>query len=114
MADHIRIRKLEGVWTVRSGGAVLAETREALELAEGDYPPVVYFPRKDVAMALLDRTAKLTHCPWKGEASHYSIVNRSSVAENAVWSYEDPFDAVAAIRDHLAFYPAAGVTVEHA
>lgn len=68
MADHIRIRKTSGKWTVRSGGAVLGETTNALELSEGDLPPVIYFPREDIAMAMLDPTDKTTHCPHKGDA----------------------------------------------
>ncbi|QBF31263.1 DUF427 domain-containing protein [Thalassococcus sp. S3] len=112
MADHIRIRKAPGKWTVRSGGAVLGESVNALELSEGDYPPVIYFPRADIAMAMLDRTDKTTHCPHKGDASYFSIVNRSSVFENAVWTYEAPFEAVAEIKDHLAFYVGDDVKVE--
>lgn len=112
MADHIRIRKAPGKWSVRSGGAVLGESSKALELTEGDYAPVIYFPREDIAMAMLERTAKSTHCPHKGDASYFSIVNRSSTLENAVWSYETPFDAVAAIKNHLAFYTGEHVTVE--
>lgn len=112
MSDKIRIRKADGVWTVRSGGAVLGETRNALELSEGDLAPVIYFPREDIAMAMLDRTDKSTHCPHKGDASYYSIVNKSSVSENAVWSYEDPLDAVAAIKGHLAFYIRDDIAVE--
>lgn len=112
MADQIRIRKAPGKWSVRSGGAVLGESNNALELSEGDYPPVIYFPRADIAMAFLDRSAKTTHCPHKGDASYFSIVNRSATLENAVWSYENPFPAVAAIKDHLAFYTGEHVTVE--
>lgn len=112
MADHIKIRKADGVWTVRSGGAVLGESSNALELVEGDYDPVIYFPRSDIAMAFLDRTDKVTQCPHKGEASYYSIVNKSSTVENGVWTYESPLDDVAAIKDHLAFFQRDGVTVE--
>jgi uncharacterized protein (DUF427 family) len=112
MTDHIKIRKADGVWTVRSGGAVLGESRNALELSEGDRAPVIYFPRGDIAMAMLDRTDKVTHCPHKGDANHFTIVNRSNVVENAVWTYENPIDAVEAIRDHLAFYTSDHVTVE--
>lgn len=112
MADHIRIRRAPGTWVIRSGGAVLGESSNALELSEGDYPPVIYFPRGDVAMAFLDRTDKVTHCPHKGDASHFSIVNKSSVVENAVWSYESPLEPVAAIRDHLAFYAGETIKVE--
>ncbi|TDK43203.1 DUF427 domain-containing protein [Antarcticimicrobium luteum] len=112
MAVKIRIRKVPGLWTVRSGGAVLGETSNALELSEGDLPPVIYFPREDIAMAFLDRTDKVTHCPHKGDANYYSIVNKSSVAENAVWTYENPPEALAEIKDHLAFYTSDSVKVE--
>ena len=112
MADHIKIRKAPGTWVVRSGGAVLGESTNALELSEGDYAPVIYFPRDDIAMALLDKTDKVTHCPHKGDATHYSIVNLSSVTENAVWSYEDPLSDMAEIKGYLAFYPVDSVKVE--
>jgi uncharacterized protein (DUF427 family) len=112
MADHIRIRKAEGLWTVRSGGAVIGESRNALEMREGDYPPVIYFPRADIAMALLEKTERTSHCPHKGDAAYFSIVNRSAVVENAVWSYEAPLADVAAIKDHLAFYTGDMVKVE--
>ena len=112
MADHIRIRKAEGVWTVRSGGAVLAESSNALELSEGDSAPVIYFPRGDIAMAFLERTDHVTHCPYKGDANYYSIINRSSVIENGAWTYETPLDGVAQIKDCLAFYATGDLTVE--
>ncbi len=112
MADHIKIRKAPGVWTVRSGGAVLGESRNALTLSEGDYADVIYFPRADIAMAMLDRTDKTTHCPHKGDANYFSIVNKSATLENAVWTYENPFEGVAKIKDHLAFYTGDDVTVE--
>ena len=108
----IRIRKAEGTWTVRSGGAVLGESANALELSEGDLDPVIYFPREDLAMAFFDKTEKTTHCPHKGDASYYSIANKSSVTENAAWSYEDPIEAVAEIKGHLAFYLTDSVKVE--
>ncbi|NIZ59547.1 hypothetical protein DL239_00995 [Sedimentitalea sp. CY04] len=109
---EIRIRKATGNWVVRSGGAILGESTNALELSEGDLAPVIYFPRDDIAMALLDRTDKTTHCPHKGDASYFSIVNKSSVTENAVWSYESPIDAVAEIKDHLAFVLGDSIKVE--
>lgn len=112
MAEHITIRRASGKWSVRAGGAVLGESSNVLELSEGDYPPVIYFPREDIAMAFLDRTEKSTHCPHKGDASYYSIVTRSTTLENAAWSYESPYEAVARIKDHLAFYTGENVTVE--
>lgn len=112
MTGHIRISKAEGRWSVRAGGAVLGESDNALELTEGDYPPVIYFPRDDVAMAFLDSTDKSTNCPHKGDASYFSVVTKSTTLTNAAWSYEAPIDDVARIKDHLAFYTGDGVTVE--
>ena len=109
---EITIQKAPGKWTVRSGGAILGETSNALELNEGDLDPVIYFPRSDIAMAFLDQTDKVTHCPHKGDATHFSIVNKSSVTENAAWSYEDPIPVVAEIKGYLAFYPQESVKVE--
>jgi uncharacterized protein (DUF427 family) len=108
----IRIRKAEGTWVVRSGGAVLGETSRALELSEDGYAPVIYFPREDVAMAFLDPSSKTSHCPHKGDASYYSIVNKSSVTEDAAWSYEDPNEAAAEIKGYLAFHSSDTVKVE--
>ncbi|MBM1219471.1 DUF427 domain-containing protein [Ponticoccus sp. SC2-23] len=105
MSDHIKIRPAGGTWVVRAGGAVLGESNNALELIEGSYPPVIYFPREDIAMAFLDVTDTKTTCPHKGEASYYSIIAKSGAIRDAAWSYEDPKDAVAGIKGHLAFYP---------
>ncbi|MGC3936548.1 DUF427 domain-containing protein [Roseobacter sp. EG26] len=112
MADHITIRKADGTWSVRAGGAVLGETTEALELVEGDYPAVIYFPRDDIAMAFLDQTEKTSHCPHKGDATYFSVVTKSTTLADVAWSYENPKDGVARIKDHLAFYTNGDVTVE--
>lgn len=112
MADHIRIRKIDGLWVVRSGGAVLGESRNVLEMSEGDHPEVLYFPRDDIAMVFLDRSDKTTHCPHKGDANYFTIVNRSSLSENAAWSYEQPLEGVAWIKDHLAFHTDDSLKVE--
>ena len=112
MTDHITIRPASGTWVVRAGGAVLGESSAALELSEGDYPPVIYFPRSDIAMDFLDATEKVTQCPHKGDAAHFSIVTKSRVLENAAWSYEAPKDGVAEIAGHLAFYDREEVAVE--
>ena len=94
---------------VLSKGQVIADTREAVELHESygegkkTVAPVVYYiPRKDVRMDRLERTAHSTHCPFKGDASYFSL---KGGAENAVWSYEQPYDEMAAIKELLAFYP---------
>lgn len=81
---------------------VIAESRDATMLEESKYPPVYYLPRKDVRMDRLARTSHSTYCPFKGKASYYSLVNGP---ENAVWSYEQPYDEMSVIRDQLAFYP---------
>ena len=90
---------------VTFAGQVVAETSRALTLQEASYPPVQYIPREDADAALLKRTERSTHCPYKGDASYYSIEAGGRRAENAIWSYEAPFPAMAEIAGHLAFYP---------
>jgi len=90
---------------VSIGGTVLADSRDALTLREGGYPVVQYIPRKDVDMTRLKRSAHATYCPYKGDCAYFSIPSGGERAINAVWTYEAPFDAVASIQDHLAFYP---------
>ena len=86
-------------------GRVVADTTRALTLREANLPPVQYVPREDADMSLLERTAEKTHCPYKNDAAYYTIQAGGRVAENAVWTYEEPYPAVAAIKGHLAFYP---------
>jgi uncharacterized protein (DUF427 family) len=86
-------------------GRVVADTREALTLYEAHYPAVQYIPRKDVDMSLLVRTDRSTYCPYKGDASYFSIPAGRDRSIDAAWSYEMPYAAVAGIKDHLAFYP---------
>ena len=90
---------------VTIGGRVIADSRAALTLQEAAYPAVQYVPRADVDMALLERTAHATYCPYKGDCAYYSVPSGGERAANAVWTYEQPYDAVAAIREHVAFYP---------
>ena len=90
---------------VRVAGRVIADTRDALTLREAGYPAVHYIPRKDVDMALLQRTDHATYCPYKGDCAYFSIPIGSERSTNAVWTYEAPYAAVASIKDHLAFYP---------
>lgn len=90
---------------VSIAGRTVADSREALTLREASYPPVQYIPRKDVDMSLLERTAHATYCPYKGECAYYSIPSGGERSVNAVWSYEAPYAAVAAIKDYVAFYP---------
>ena len=81
---------------------VIADTRDALALKEGNYPVVYYIPRKDVKMDRLERTSHSTHCPFKGDASYFSLKDGP---ENAVWSYETPYEEMTAIKGYVAFYP---------
>jgi uncharacterized protein (DUF427 family) len=90
---------------VTVGGHIVANTRNALTLREASYPPVQYIPRGDVDMTLLARTDHATYCPYKGDCAYYSIPLGGARSTNAVWTYESPYAAVAAIRDYLAFYP---------
>jgi len=90
---------------VSIGGRVLADSRDALTLREAGYPEVQYIPRKDVDLTQLERSAHATYCPYKGDCAYFSIPSGGERAINAVWTYEAPYDAVAAIRNHLAFYP---------
>jgi uncharacterized protein (DUF427 family) len=90
---------------VSIGGRVLADSRNALVLREAGYPAAQYIPRSDVDLTLLERSAHATYCPYKGECAYFSIPSGGQRAINAVWAYEAPYDAVAAIRNHLAFFP---------
>ena len=90
---------------VSFGGQIIADTTRALTLKEASYPAVQYIPRADIAMNLLTRTAHASHCPYKGNASYFTIAAGGKTAENAVWSYEQPFPAMEQIAGYLAFYP---------
>jgi uncharacterized protein (DUF427 family) len=104
--DHpITIERNAHRVVVTVAGRVVADTREALTLREAGYPAVQYVPRKDVDMTLLERTGHATWCPYKGDCAYYSIPAGGERSINAVWTYEGPYAAVAAIRDHVAFYP---------
>lgn len=105
MDGHITITPIVGPVTVSAGSTVLGESRNALELKEGGHPPVVYVPREDIDMQRLVKTNLATKCPWKGQASYYSIKGKFGILANAVWSYETPLPDMAQIAGHLAFYP---------
>jgi uncharacterized protein (DUF427 family) len=104
MADHITITPIAETVTVAVGSTVLGQSRRALALKEGSYPPVVYVPREDIDMGRLVRTNHKSSCPWKGQATYYSIKGDFAKFANAVWSYETPKPEMAAIAGHLAFY----------
>ncbi len=104
--DHpITIEEKQAHVTVSVAGKVIADTHEALSLKEASYPAVIYIPRKDVDLSLLERTSHETYCPYKGECSYYSIPAGGERSVNAIWSYEDPYASVSGIKDYMAFYP---------
>lgn len=104
--DHpITIAPTRSRVVVTAGGYVIADTRAALVLKEASYPPVFYIPRADTNMTLLAHTDHATYCPYKGDCSYFSIPVGGERSANAVWSYEAPYASVAAIKEHLAFYP---------
>ena len=90
---------------VSAGDVVIADTTHALTLKEASYPAVQYIPRTDANMALLAKTERVTHCPYKGDASYFSIKTGGNSIENSIWTYETPFPAMAEISGYLAFYP---------
>lgn len=104
--DHpITITRNSNRVRVSFAGRVIADTKNALTLKEGSYKPALYIPRADTEMTLLAATDRRTHCPYKGDASYFTISVDGRTAENAVWSYEQPYPAMAEIKEHLAFYP---------
>jgi len=104
--DHpITVQKNPDRVVVKVAGQVVADTREALSLQEANYPAVQYIPRKDVDLTQLERTDNETYCPYKGDASYFSVIPGGEKTVNAVWTYENPYPPVAEIKDYLAFYP---------
>jgi uncharacterized protein (DUF427 family) len=90
---------------VTAGDTVIADTTRALTLKEASYPAVLYIPRADANMDLTTRTERVTHCPYKGDANYFSIQAGDKLLDNAIWTYEEPYPAMAEIKDYLAFYP---------
>jgi uncharacterized protein (DUF427 family) len=104
--DHpISIERNSSRIVVSVAGRVIADTRDALTLREADYPPVHYIPREDVDLSQLKRTDHATYCPYKGDCNYYSLPVGGKKSVNAVWTYENPYPAVAQIKGHVAFYP---------
>ncbi|HYD44808.1 MAG TPA: DUF427 domain-containing protein [Phenylobacterium sp.] len=101
----ITIQPARQRWRAKYAGHVIADSADALVLREANYPPVVYFPREDVSMEYMARTDHHTHCPYKGDASYYTLNMDGELSENAVWTYEAPFEDVGLIKHRLAFYP---------
>src|ERR1700691_4502490 len=105
-AHPIVIRPTGSRVTVRIGGAVVAETDSALSLAEASYPVVQYIPLDDVDQSLLERTTSQSYCPYKGDASYYTVTSPEGGTEtDVIWTYQHPYPSVAEIAGHVAFYP---------
>lgn len=104
---RIDIAPCPGVARALWRGVVVAQSQRAVVLTETLHAPVIYFPRSDARMDLMRKTDHKTHCPFKGDASYYSLHHEAVTAENAVWSYEQPIPEVQEIRGHLAFYTQA-------
>jgi uncharacterized protein (DUF427 family) len=104
--DHpISIERNRARIIVSVAGHAIADTRDALTLREADYPAVHYIPRTDVDLTQLERTDHATYCPYKGDCNYYSVPSGGKKSVNAVWTYENPYPAVAQIKGHIAFYP---------
>ncbi|RLV47505.1 DUF427 domain-containing protein [Nocardioides mangrovicus] len=101
----ITVTPTEGTVRVTIGDTVVAESTRSLTLQEADYPPVQYVPLADVDASLLSETATSTHCPYKGDASYYTVTTADGAVEDAGWTYHQAYDAVAEITDHVAWYP---------
>jgi uncharacterized protein (DUF427 family) len=104
--DHpISIERNPNRVVIKLGDKVIADTTDALTLREASYPAVHYIPRADVDMVALERSDTNSYCPYKGDASYFSIPAGGERSVDAIWTYESPYDSVTQIRDHLAFYP---------
>lgn len=104
--DHpITVTPYAGRVIASVAGRTIADSTATLSLQEADYPAVHYFPRADVDLSTLERTDQATYCPYKGEASYFSIVAGDASLPNSVWTYEHPYAPVAEIEEYVAFYP---------
>jgi uncharacterized protein (DUF427 family) len=104
--DHpITVEPAGGRVVARAGSEVIADTTSALVLREASYPPVYYLPRADVRPEVLRQSGSSTYCPYKGDASYFDLVVAGQELADAVWTYEQPYDDVAGIAGHVAFYP---------
>lgn len=101
----ISVSPFHGRVTVHFNGVVVAQTEKALMLEESTHPPTFYIPRSDIRLERYTRTEHHSYCPYKGDAHYFSLNAEGHSAENAVWTYEDPYPAVVEIKEHVAFYP---------
>ena len=112
MKSEFKISIASGKWSIRAGGAVLGETKKALELYEGDNKPTLYFPKKDLAMAFFERTKfEIVH-PHKGTIGYYSIVTKSQTLENIAWEFIAPKPEFVDLLNYVSFAPTRAITIE--
>ncbi len=105
-ASHpIHIEPVTSRIVVSIAGQVIAATQNALALREAAYPVVYYIPRRDVDMAFLQRNTHTSYCPYKGDCNYYSASVAGRLTDNVGWTYETPYESVALIQNHIAFYP---------
>ena len=107
----IEITEDENVYTVKLGSTIIAENARAKSLAEGSYPPVLYFDPATLDRSGFTKSTHQTHCPHKGDASYYNVTLDGKTYENVAWVYEDPFDKAQAVKSHLAFYPVVEISL---
>jgi len=110
-AHPISVEPASGRVRITFADRVVVDTRRALALREAGYPTVYYVPLADVDTAVLEPSTRQTYCPYKGDATYFTLRAGNRIADDAVWRYAAPYDAVAAIADHVAFYP-QHVTIE--
>jgi uncharacterized protein (DUF427 family) len=103
--DHpITVETSSAHVVVKAGDSVLADSSNALTLREANYPPIYYVPLADVDSELLESSDTTSYCPYKGDASYYSVRTGAGVVKDAIWFYDEPYDAVSEIAGHVAFY----------
>jgi uncharacterized protein (DUF427 family) len=105
MEGHtIDIKELDAHVVVEIDGVVVAESGEVVVLRETGLPPRYYLPLEHVRSDVLRETPKQTECPWKGEASYWSVELDDATHDNVVWTYTSPIESAAAIEGRLAFF----------
>jgi uncharacterized protein (DUF427 family) len=103
--DHQVREQPVGIWMkVEVDGEVVADSIDVIRVVEDKNPVRYYFPRADVSMSLLDRSATTTECPFKGKANYYTLKLRGKTFPDAVWTYEDPYDEHRRLQGRLAFF----------
>ena len=102
-SDRIKLKPHGGRISVYAGGKLIADSRQAIELHETDYPVRYYIPRHDIAMENLSTSATVTHCPYKGDATYFNIRRDDTGIDDAAWSYEQPLEEMQSITGYVAF-----------